>query len=61
MHWNVVPDALIVSARLVRILDHWYNDCLGAIPHTLGTSTAHFDGKYSTLAYSMENIAHCSL
>ena len=28
MHWNVAPDALPGSARLVRVLDHWRNDCL---------------------------------
>ena len=27
MHWNVAPDALPVSARLVRVLDRWPNDC----------------------------------
>ena len=28
MHWNVAPDALPGSARLIRILDHWLNDCM---------------------------------
>ena len=27
MHWNVAPDALPVSVRLVRVLDRWRNDC----------------------------------
>ena len=27
MHWNVAPDALPGSARLVRVLDRWRNDC----------------------------------
>ena len=27
MHWNVAPDALYVSATLVRVLDRWPNDC----------------------------------
>ena len=27
MHWNVAPDALPGSARLVRVLDRWPNDC----------------------------------
>ena len=27
MHWNVALDALPVSARLVRVLDRWLNDC----------------------------------
>ena len=27
MHWNVAPDALPGSARLVRVLDRWLNDC----------------------------------
>ena len=26
MHWNVAPDALPASARLVRVLDRWLND-----------------------------------
>ena len=26
MHWNVAPDALPGSARLVRVLDRWPND-----------------------------------
>ena len=25
MHWNVAPDALPGSARLVRVLDRWLN------------------------------------
>ena len=28
MHWNVAPDALPGSARLVRVLDRWPNDRL---------------------------------
>ena len=28
MHWNVAPDALPGSARLVHILDHWPNNCI---------------------------------
>ena len=28
MHWNVAPDALPVSAKLVRILDYWRNEWL---------------------------------
>ena len=27
MHWNMAPDALSGSARLVRVLDRWLNDC----------------------------------
>ena len=27
MHWNVAPDALFGSARLVLVLDCWLNDC----------------------------------
>ena len=29
MHWNVAPDALPGSARLVHVLDRWLNNCLG--------------------------------
>ena len=28
MHWNVAPDALPGSKRLVRVLDRWLNDCI---------------------------------
>ena len=28
MHWNVALDALPGSARLVRVLDRWHNDCV---------------------------------
>ena len=27
MHWNVSPDALPGSVRLIRVLDRWLNDC----------------------------------
>ena len=27
MHWNVAPNALPGSARLVHVLDRWLNNC----------------------------------
>ena len=28
MHWNVAPEALPESARLVLFLDRWLNNCI---------------------------------
>ena len=42
MHWNVAPDALPVSARLVRILDRWLNDCNVQLQHYYRTALFHY-------------------